>query len=172
MKHVLFSALFLMSLNSYAIDMSRTENYETSYQTDAEGNEVYVGGCSVHQEFDGIKFTVTKTVVEYFEPRDFSPSGFRKQMKGVEKELIAATESKQAGIDSLHEADDITVETIKSTVLKGLDLWRLNIGVGGGNGMFLVFNRTIQNGKPHYELMSNIFDGDVEFCDSTVWISK
>ena len=171
MKHILFSALFLMSLNSYAIDMSRTETYETSYKEDAEGNVMYIGGCSVHQDYESTKFIVTKTVVEYFEPRDFSPTGFRKQMKGVEKELITAATS-QTGIDSLNDADDITVETIKSTVSKGLDLWRLNIGVGGGNGMFLVFNRSIVNGKPFYEIVSNVFDGDVEFCDSSVWISK
>lgn len=171
MKHALFSILFLMSLNSYAADMSRTEKYEDTYSTDAEGNEIYTGGCSVHQDFENKKFIVTKTVVKYFEPRDYSPVGFRKQMKGVDKELMIAALS-NTGIDDLNDADDITVETIKSTVFNGLDLWRLNIGVGGGNGMFLVYNKTLVNGKPSYELMSNIFDGDIEYCDSKVWTTK
>ncbi len=45
-------------------------------------------------------------------------------------------------------------------------------GVGGGNGMYLVFNRTVTKGKIAYELMSEVFDGDVEYCDSKVWLSK
>lgn len=171
MKHVLFSLLVLFSLNAKAADMSRTEDRDAVYSVEADGEEYYRGGCSTHQDYENITFTVTQTVVEYFEPKYLSELGFNQKMKGVEKALIK-TAAAEAGVSLLTEADDITVERITSTKFLGLDLWRLNIGVGGGNGMYLVYNRVVQNNKPVYELMSNVFDGDLVFCDSKVWIKK
>ncbi len=45
---------------------------------------------------------------------------------------------------------------------------RVNVGVGGGNGLFLVFS---QVGKT-YTLISQTFDKDVEFCDLKVWMKR
>ena len=171
MKSILFVVLLLTLTNAYSIDMSHTESYETSYKINDEGYEVYIGGCSVHQSYENEKFIITKTIIEYFKPMSLSAAKFEKKMKAIDKELInVATAYIQ--VNSLHEVDDITVERISSIIYKNLDLWRLNIGVGGGNGMYLVFNKILVDGKPSYQLMSDVFDGDVQFCDSAVWILK
>lgn len=34
----------------------------------------------------------------------------------------------------------------------------------------VVYNRTLFGKKIHYELLANIFDGGVEFCDSKLWL--
>jgi hypothetical protein len=35
-----------------------------------------------------------------------------------------------------------------------------------------VYARSVKNGKISYEKLSNVFDGDVEFCDKKVWLKK
>lgn len=151
--------------------MSRTETYEQAYRELKDGTNVYVGGCSLHQDYEKKKFYVTKTLVKYFEPYGMSAEEFKKKVKNAEPELLEIA-GKDAGAESITDVDDLAIEKIKITKLEGLDLYRLNIGVGGGNGMYLVYNRTIVEGKPQYELLSNVFDGDVEFCDSKVWIKS
>jgi hypothetical protein len=159
----------LLSVNAFAKDMSRTETYEQSYKELPDGSTQYIGGCSLHQDNEGKKITVGKTIIEYFEPEyGSSREEVEALLTAVEPELLA-TAADHANIESFADADDITLEKIKSTVFKKLDLYRFNIGVGGGNGMYLVFNRFVKNNKVSYELLSNVFDGDVEFCDSKVW---
>lgn len=171
MKVSIFAFTFLFSFSALAEDMSRTETYKEAYRELKDGTNVYIGGCSLHQDYEKKKFLVTKTLVKYFEPYDMPADEFNQKVKNVERELIKIA-AKDAGAESMIDVDDLTVEKIKSTKIDGLDLYRLNIGVGGGNGMYLVYNRTVVNSKPRYELLSNVFDGDVEFCDSKVWLMK
>ncbi|MFA6236039.1 MAG: hypothetical protein WC635_01825 [Bacteriovorax sp.] len=166
---IVFS-LFL-SLTASARDMSRTETYDEAYRELKDGTSVYIGGCSLHQDYEKKKFFVTKTLVKYFEPYDMPAAEFKKKVKNAEKELLDIA-GKDAGAESMSDVDDLTIEKIRSTQFKNLDLYRLNIGVGGGNGMYLVYNRTVVDNKPQYELLSNVFDGDVEFCDSKIWLKK
>ena len=171
MKSILFVILLFTFNSVYPIDMGHTESHETSYEINDQGYEVYIGACSLHQDYENRKFVITKTILEYFKPMDLSAANFAKKMKILDKELIKVVSS-YTQLRSLHKVDDLTVETLSSTIYKDLDLWRLNIGVGGGNGMFLVFNKIEKNGKTSYQLMSDIFDGDIQFCDSLVWDAK
>ena len=92
---------------------------------------------------------------------------FKSEIKQAEKELLSLL-----GEDYLSDADDITLEKAVSSRFPKLDLYRFNIGVGGGNGYYEFYNRSLKNGKPVYTKLSNVFDGDVEYCDSLVWLKK
>ncbi len=168
-KSILTLVVFL-SLNSFAKDMSRTESYKDAYKELPDGSSEYIGKCSTHQDYENKHFKVTKTIIEYFEPDyDMTEAEFDQKTKSMEKELKDTLVTKLQ-FDSLKDVDDLTLEKITSKTFKNLDLYRLNIGVGGGNGMYLVFNRTVSKGKIQYHLMSDVFDGDIEFCDSLVWL--
>jgi hypothetical protein len=172
MKILLALLALTLTQNTFASDMSRTEDYRHAYKELKDGSNQYIGGCSTHQDYEGSQFIVTKTIIEYFEPSYDSPqTDVAKRIHKIEKELVDAT-LLHLKYDSLADVDDLTVEKIVSKKFKKLDLFRLNIGVGGGNGMYLVFNREVVNGKIVYELMSDVFDGDVEFCDSKIWLKK
>lgn len=174
MKSTLLSFFLLLSLNSFAKDMSRTETYDESYVELEDGSSQYVGGCSLHQDYEGKLFFVDEVIVKYFEPEYKKPELTMKKLKHVEKELLeAGAEGSGSSVkDFFSNVDDITLEKITSSLFKGLDLYRFNIGVGGGNGYFEVYNRTVKNGVVKFEKLSHVFDGDVEFCDSSVWLKK
>lgn len=175
MKSTLIALSLLLSFGAFAQDMSRTENWEEAYKELEDGSVEYVGGCSLHQDYEGKKFIVTKTIVEYFEPDYDAPvSSTMNKLTNVEQELLEATAA-GSGSDAFEffsQVDDFSLDKIMHKTIKGLDLYRWNIGVGGGNGYFEVYNRTVVNGKPVYEKLSNVFDGDVEFCDASVWTKK
>lgn len=175
MKSIIISLSLLLTYSSFAKDMSRTETYDESYRDLPDGSNEYIGGCSVHQDYEGKHFSVGKTIVDSYEPEYEAPKEETlKKLKHVEVELLKITA--EGGdvdyADFFASVDDFTLEKITSKKFKGLDLYRWNIGVGGGNGYYEVYNRTLVDGKPHYEKLSHIFDGDIEFCDSKVWIKK
>ncbi len=175
MKSTLITLALLLSTNAFSKDMSRTETYDESYRELEDGSNEYIGGCSVHQDYEGKLFKVTKEIVESYEPEYKGPvAGTMEKLKHVEKELLAATaqDSGDGVAEFFHNVDDFTLEKISHKTIKGLDLYRWNIGVGGGNGYYEVYNRTEVKGKVKYEKLSNVFDGDVEFCDSKVWLKK
>lgn len=170
MKNLLIAIFALSTSVSFAADMSKTESYKTAYKELADGSNVYVGKCSTHQDYENKFFKVTKTLVPYFEPGyDARETDTINHTSNLEKELIEATKN-HIQFESLADVDDLTVETITSTKFKGLNLYRLNIGVGGGNGIFAIFNRVVTKSGIKYELISSIMDGDVNFCDSKVWL--
>lgn len=176
MKSTLLALSLLASFATTAADMSRSEKWEDSHRDLPDGSTEYIGGCSTHQDYEGKFFKVTKTIVKYFEPEYNAPAEqSMKKLKNVEAELLEATADVVNYSDMAEffsSVDDITLEKIEHKKIKGLDLYRWNIGVGGGNGYYEVFNRSVVNGKINYEKMSHVFDGDLEFCDSTVWIKK
>lgn len=175
MKSILIALTMILSASAFAQDMSRTEKYENAYREMEDGSNKYVGGCSVHQDYEGELFNVTSVVVEGYEPEYQAPvSQTMKKLKHVEVELLDAVAAGADGdtAEFFAGVDDFTLERIKSTKFKGLDLYRWNIGVGGGNGYYEVYNRTVVKGKPNYKKLSNVFDGDLEFCDKSVWIKK
>lgn len=172
MKSLLSLVLLSIALNSYAYDMSRTETYEEAYKDNADGSNTYVGGCSTHQDYEGKHFKVTKNLVPYFEPGYDAPeTDTLKKIHVLDKELIAEAKDHLV-VDSLSQVDDLTVDKIQSLTFKGLNLYRMDIGVGGGNGMILVFNKVKHGSKIEYVLMSEVFDGDVEHCEDKIWLNK
>ena len=170
MKSLLTLSLLALSFQSFAVDMSKTESWKTAYKELADGSSEYIGKCSTHQDYEGKHFKLTKTLVKYFEPSyDNRENDTKKHLKNIDPKLIKAV-VEHLKFDTIADVDDLTIETIESKTFKNLDLIRLNIGVGGGNGMFVVFNKVTKNNKVTYELMSSVMDGDVEFCDSKVWL--
>jgi len=94
MKNTFLLLSLLLSFSVSAKDMSRTENYDDVYKETADGSVVYVGACSVHQDMDGINFSVTKTLVEYFDTGigNMSRKVFLKKTRALEIELIDAAD--------------------------------------------------------------------------------
>ncbi len=174
MKNTLITLSLLVSFSTLAEDMSRTERWQDAQRELPDGSSEYIGGCSVHQDYEGKMFSVTKTIVKGYEPSWKTPEDTMKKLKHVEKELLeAAAEGTDGNLsDFFNGVDDFTLEKISHKKIKGLDLYRWNIGVGGGNGYYQVFNRIMVKGKPTYEMLSHVFDGDLEHCDSLVWIKK
>ncbi len=175
MKSVLIALTLITAQSVFAQDMSRTETYKESYKDLPDGSTQYVGGCGLHQDYEGKFFQVTKTIVKTFEPAYEAPvADTIKKLKHVEKELLEAAASGSEGDvgEFFSQVDDITLEKLSSKKFTGLDLFRFNIGVGGGNGYYEVYARSVKNGKISYEKLSNVFDGDVEFCDKKVWLKK
>ncbi|MEA9357863.1 hypothetical protein SHI21_16655 [Bacteriovorax sp. PP10] len=173
MKKSLILLSLLLSFTANAKNMARTEKADDVYKEQADGSVVYVGKCSIHPDKVGINYLDKETLVEYFDS-DYgrlSREEFLKKTAVLETALTDAG-GLRTGSEMPIGIDDFTADKIESTTFKGLDLFRLNIGVGGGNGMILIYNRKVLNGKPVYELMAEMMDGDLEYCDSKVWLSK
>jgi hypothetical protein len=165
MKFVIFAAILITSSQLFAQDMSRTETYKEAYQNMNDGTRMYIGGCSTQEDYANQTFIVNKEIVEYFEPDMDEVADYNLRMKDVDPKLIAAVMPLAGWGDSLIETDDITLEKIESLIFPELELYRFNIGVGGGNGFYAVISKV----GTHYEVLSHVFDGDVEFCDKKVW---
>ena len=171
MKNAFAILCLLLSNHVLAKDMSTNESYETAYKQLSNGAHEYVGKCSAHEDFKNHFFQVTETLVHNFKPNfDDNEANVLKKLSSLDKELITKAK-KYLDIDSMANIDDITVEKISSSTIDGLNLFRLNVGIGGGNGMFLVFNKSVNGSLVTYKLMSQIMDGDVEFCDEKVWLN-
>jgi hypothetical protein len=163
---IAFIGLFNLS---YAYDLSKTESYKEAYRENADGSSSYIGKCSTHQDFEAQKFKVTQTIIPYFEPNfDENEKNFEKRISKLDSKLKEIVLN-HINFESLKNVDDLTVEKIILFKRPNLDLYRLNIGVGGGNGMYLVFSKLIKNSEVQFELMSDVFDGDVEYCDHKIW---
>ena len=171
-KSILLLTLMLAGAVS-AKDMSKTENSKDVYKERADGSLEYIGACSVHEDKIGISFVVKKILVKYIDLNDgkLSREEFLKATRALEIDLINTAE-KYIGVSIPLGIDDFSADKIESTKILGLDLYRLNIGIGGGNGMYLIYNRTLHKGLVTYEIMAESFDGEVKYCDSRVWLFK
>lgn len=161
---IALSVLFMFS-QAFAQDMSRTETYEEAYADNSDGSRSYVGGCSLHEDYEDKKFSVTATVIEYFEPDYQMPQEeLLKKLSVMGPELLKAVVD-FIGYDGEIGFDDLTLETIKYKHSAQV-FSRFNIGVGGGNGQYVTFMKTNQG----FKLVAHTFDGDLEFCDKKVWL--
>lgn len=170
MNFFLLLSTLLISNIIHAEDMSRTESYENVYKELANGEQVYTGACSTHQNYENTFFKVSEKLVEYFEPNyNERMSGIKKRLSKLEPELIAIAK-KQLQINNFGEVDDLTVDKIEHWSYPNLNLFRMDVGVGGGNGIILFYNRVQKGPTIYYQLMSEIMDGDIDFCDRAVWL--
>jgi len=183
----MFKALLVLSVlvssSVFAQDMSKTEDYKNSYVDMPDGSSRYVGKCSTHEDYDKFYFKTKKVLQKYVEPSDLSETQIKALLAKFDKAIISQVlktlemydiAESGASVVSIFKdyIDDITVETITNDVFPELDLIRFNVGVGGGNGGFMVFNQLKKGSATTYELMSYTFDSDLNFCDKKVWLTK
>lgn len=169
MKMLILICLMLISGKNMANDMSKAEDSRSAYRTLSNGTSQYFGKCSTHEIYKNSKYFVTKTLIPYFQSNyDSSEFEILKTISVLEPSLVNELK-KHLEIQSFKDMDDFIAQKIESVIVSNLELYQLSIGVGGGNGLVLVFNRIVTNHGPVYELISKTLDGDVEFCDSKVW---
>lgn len=183
----MFKALLVLSVlisgSVFAQDMSRVEDYKNSYVEMPDGGSRYVGKCSTHEDYEDFYFKTKKVIQKYVSPGELSENQIRNILAKFDDSLIKQVlttldmydiaESDETEVDILKDyIDDFTAETISHVVYPDLDLIRFNVGVGGGNGGYMIFNKVKKDSKVAYELMSSTFDGDLNFCDRKVWLQN
>lgn len=168
MKTLIITLSLLYSFQSFAKDMSATEEWDDVY-VDKDMGYLYRGGCSLHEHYLNETFKLDQTITPYFEPSLSSKGEFKEKMKNVDPALLATVAS-EFGTDYLKNADDLEIHSVHYLINPLFSLVRLNIGIGGGNGTYLFYLQTKNNNQPLYLKVAQTFDGDVIFCDEVVWM--
>ncbi len=148
-----------------------------------DGSSRYVGKCSTHEDYEKFYFKVKKVLHSHVEPHDLSETELKTLLSKFDKSLMTQVlktlnmydiaEGGASEVSILKDyIDDITVETLTHIVRPELDLIRFNVGVGGGNGGYMIFNKVKQGSAVTYEMMSYTFDSDLNFCDKKVWLQN
>ena len=177
MKTAMISIFFSILTNfALAQDMSHSEKWGDAFREFSDGSTQYVGKCSLHEDYLNTHFVKGKTLVAYFEP-DYRASSSQTlaRFHHIDTKLLLALVyhlTKDTNLDYLADVDDITLDKIKSIHSPELNLYRFNVGVGGGNGMYVVFEKIGTGTQASYKLISDVFDGEVLFCDQSVGMSK
>lgn len=167
LKTLIATLCLVFSFQSFAKDMSATEVWDDVY-VDKDMGYLYRGGCSLHEHYLNEKYKLNQTIVKYFEPYSSPKLEFTEKMKDVDSNLLA-TIANEFGEDYLKNADDLEIHSVQSFLNPHYSLTRLNIGVGGGNGIYLFYLKT-NNNQPLYLKVAQTVDGDVNFCDELVWM--
>lgn len=174
MKSILILFFTLFTYSAFAQDMSHTEKWQDAFRELPDGRTEYVGKCSLHEDYLNKHFVEGKTLVAYFEPSYGAPvAEVLAKFRHIDPKLLQALvvhNSGEMNLDYLADVDDITLDKIKSLRSPELNLYRFNVGVGGGNGMYVVFRKIGSGVNATYELVSDVFDGEVLFCDKSVWL--
>ncbi len=180
MKALLF-LLVVSSTSVFAQDMSKKETYDNSNIEMPDGSSRYVGKCSTHEIYENFYFKKTKVMQKYVKPYQMEKAEIKavydKLGETFLKEVFKVmgmndvAEPKEKTLDILEQyIDDIYVEKVSHVLYPEMNLIRASVGVGGGNGGYVVMNRKLEGKKFKYELVSYTFDGDVNFCDKSVWL--
>ncbi len=169
-KRLVVTIIVTLSASAFAQDMSQTERYEDAYQTNTDGSSEYIGACTTHEDYEGKNFKQSSIILETLIPGDFSKEELKRRLMRIDSSLLnQIAERLDFNLNDFKDfVDDITIDRIQMSKFSTSNFVRANVGVGGGNGSFLVFS---QVGKT-YTLMSQTFDKDVEFCDLKVWMKS
>ena len=181
-KPIVVLSLIIMS-SAFAQDMSRLENYKNSYIDLKDGSSRYVGKCSTHESYEKFYFKTSQILQKVVEPSEMSQTQLQALVNKVDEKLLKLVINrleldemagdKAAVIDILKDyVDDISVDTITHAIFSDLNLIRFNVGVGGGNGGYLIFNQIKDGSQTSYQLMSFTFDSELRYCDRAVWLQN
>ena len=169
--------LAFSSVTSYAQDMSRTETVADAYVDTPDGGSKYVGHCTTHDDYDHNLLSTLQVIQKYQDLQNVTPEEVRTLISKVDSKLLRKVLHDIQAVDKDGHfstnfkmiyggfLDDITIETIADKAFPSLNLIRFNVGVGGGNGIIVTYRK---HGNA-YRLVSQIMDGDVQFCDKAVW---
>lgn len=174
---VIFS--LLICSQAFAQDMSRTETFESSYRSMPDGSTKYVGRCTTHDDYQRVYFKTNKVFQKYADIDSLSDLQIKNLIARFDKDLLVQVlktldmydiAGAKASIPEIFRdyIDDFYGETITHVSYPGTILTRVGFGVGGGNGGYMVFAKTAAG----YKMLSYTFDGDLNFCDKTVWITR
>jgi hypothetical protein len=178
-KTVLIGSL-LISATAFAQDMSKNEDYESAYIEQADGSSKYIGKCLTHEDYENSQFNVKNLIQKYVEPAELSDQDLKALVKLIGADAVKKV-FKVLGMNEISEEgasqvsifkdyiDDITVEAIELKGRHELNLLRFNVGIGGGNGAFVVLNQVTTGTKRKLQLMSYTMDSDLNYCDRAVW---
>lgn len=178
-KTLLISSL-IMSASAFAQDMSKNEDYKNAYTQQADGSSKYIGKCLTHEDYEDSQFMVKNLIQKYVEPSELSDQDLKALVKllgadAVKKvfKILGMNEISDKGASQVSilrdYIDDITVEAIELKGHQELNLLRFNVGIGGGNGAFVVLNQVANGSKRKLQLMSYTMDSDLNYCDRAVW---
>jgi hypothetical protein len=180
----MFKSLLVMGLfvsgSVLAQDMSTTEDMGTAYREMPDGSSRYVGKCLTHEDYEKINYKISKTVLDTITPSELPKKMLASILAKFDSVLISEVLNNLDIYDMADRGasrvsifqdfiDDLTVETLSLANREDLKLIRFNVGVGGGNGAYLVFNELMVSGSKKYQLMSFTFDGELNSCDLKVW---
>jgi hypothetical protein len=172
-----------MACSAFAQDMSKLEDYKNSYLELKDGSSRYIGKCSTRESYEKFYFKTSQILQKVVEPSEMSENQLQALVKKVDEKLMKMVISKLeldeiAGdkatmIDILRDyVDDISVDSITHAIFSDLNLIRFNVGVGGGNGGYIVFNQVKEGAQTSYRLMSFTFDSELRYCDRAVWLQN
>lgn len=166
----------------FAQNMADNEKNEDAYMDLEDGSSRYIGKCSTHEDYEKFYFKTKKVLQRYIEPSELTDEQINailaKFDKSVMKQVLTTFNMyrlEQGSTDFSifkDDIDDFTVENLSHKIRPKLDLVRFRVGVGGGNGGYIVFNKVKAGMATNYEVMSYTFDGDLNYCDKKVWIEK
>lgn len=159
-----FIVLSLLTLNVLASDYVLNDDYTYTY----------VGSCSLHEDYEHAMFRTIKVLV----PTEYYPGvDFYKSLDPVSKDLFARTYELAMyegfdlkNLENWRSLDDIEITQIVH-YSTGEELYRVNYGVGGGNGGFLTFSVT-PNSPEVYTVVAHTFDQDIYDCNENYNISR
>ena len=182
MFKMLLALSVVFSGSLMAQNMADKENYKDAYIDMPDGSSRYVGKCSTHEDYEKFYFKTKKVLQKYTDPSELSEAQIKAILAKFDKEVITLVlktlnmyeiSNSSSEVSILKDyIDDITVESLSSVVHPDLDLIRFNVGVGGGNGSFMVFNKLKKGSSTSYEMMSYTFDSDLNYCDQKVWLQN
>lgn len=181
MKFLLLMSFIVLSGQAYAQNMAKTEDASKVYKELPDGSSKYIGKCSTHEDYEKKYFKNSKTIQKYLDPSDLSDADIVKFLAKFDKESISLVfktfdlydlgDKKETETEILKNyVDDLEVKKIVHTLQPKLDLIQFNVGVGGGNGGYVVLNKLKTSAKMTYELLSFTFDNELVYCDKKVWL--
>jgi hypothetical protein len=178
MKTVLLVlSVVFFSQASFAQDMSNQETYEQAYRQMPDGSSVYVGKCKTHESRPGKTYKVSGLILESvstvgmkFEKAkkivdQVGVVPFRMMMKEYFGTLADLSSDHKMIQEFIDYADDLEIDVISLIAKGNREFIRFNVGYGGGNGGYLV----IQKNGDSYQKISKTEDGDLVYCDASVW---
>jgi hypothetical protein len=160
MKKLILATTLLLTIFS-----TNSALADSDYMTTDDGYYVYIGSCSLHEDYEEKKFQI-KEIVPY---TNYPNSEFIKSLPLVQQELIKAVYAVElepylegdfwADMDDMG-FDDISIDEV---VMNGSTevLYRVSYGVGGGNGGYMTFR---VNKDQSFELLARTFDGELLEC--------
>ncbi len=165
MKLVIGLSLFVAS-TSFAQNMVNAD-IKDPYKDMPDGSSVYVGKCKTHEDRKDLYRVVKKiqTTIDRYDSQWTNKIRRAIDKVGTEAFMIMAKSFWSSIPEFIENADDLTIERITLNGIPEMDLIRFNVGYGGGNGGYIVLEKTSSG----YRKMSVTNDGNLDYCDKRVW---